>query len=137
MDLKAFLNPVKEENIKCVISDRFLDENGKGIEWELKAISSKKDEELRKECTSKVQVKKGRRIDEIDTNRYICLLTVESVVFPNLRDKELQDAYDVMGSEDLLKAMLKPGEFTALTAKVSEINGFDVSMDELAEEAKN
>ena len=38
MDLKAFLNPIKEDNIKCVISDRFVDENGR--ETLLPAIKS-------------------------------------------------------------------------------------------------
>ena len=33
--------------------------------------------------------------------------------------------------------MLKAGEYTEYKAKVMEINGYDMSMDELVEEAKN
>ena len=64
-------------------------------------------------------------------------MATRCVVFPNLNDKDLQDSYGVMGAEKLLKEMLKPGEYQDLIKKIQEVNGFNVSMDELVEEAKN
>lgn len=42
-NLSAFLNPVKEENVKYIASKRFLDEEGKPIYWEIKPITSTGD----------------------------------------------------------------------------------------------
>lgn len=42
-----------------------------------------------------------------------------------------------MGSDTLLKKMLNPGEYNDYLAKVQEVNGFDIDMNDLAEEAKN
>lgn len=42
-----------------------------------------------------------------------------------------------MGAEDLLKAMLLSGEYTAYAARVQEICGFDTTLQDEVDEAKN
>jgi hypothetical protein len=113
--------------------------DGKPVEWELKAVGSELDEAIRKECTKKVPIsgKRGQYTQETDTDKYICKLCVATTVYPNLNDAALQDSYGVKCGEDLLKKMLKPGEYTEYKAKVMEANGFDMSMDDLVDEAKN
>ena len=59
------------------------------------------------------------------------------VVYPDLTDAELQNSYGVMGDDNLLKKMLKSGEYAALLNKVQEINGFDITTQDLVDEAKN
>jgi hypothetical protein len=139
-NLSAFLsqNAAQKENIKYVASKRFIEDN-KPVEWELQSITSEEDEGLRKSCTKKVQVpgKKGQYTQETDYNKYLGLLAVKCTVFPNLNAAELQDSYGVMGADTLLKTMLKPGEYQDLLKRVQEINGFDIGLDELVEEAKN
>ena len=127
-----------EENVKYVASKRFVDK-GKPVEWELKAISSELDEAIRKECTKRVPIagKRGQYNQETDTDKYMSKMCVACTVYPNLNDAELQDAYGVKSAEALLKKMLKPGEYIEYKAKVMEVNGFDMSMDELVDEAKN
>lgn len=136
----AFMaNNAKEiDVVKYVASKRFVDKK-KPIEWELKPIDSDLDEAIRKECTKKVPVagKRGQFTQETDTDKYIAKMCVHCVVFPNLNDAELQDSYGAMGAEALLKKMLLPGEYTELKAKVMEVNGYDMSMEELVDEAKN
>lgn len=62
--LSAFLaeNAKKIDNIKYAVSDRFVDENGDAIEWEVKCITAAENAELRKTCidyaTKKVTVTK-------------------------------------------------------------------------------
>lgn len=140
-NLSAFLsqNAVKEENVKYVASKRFLDADGNPMEWEIKSITSKEDEALRKSCTRKVQVpgKRGQYTQETDYSTYVGKLAATCTVFPNLHDKELQDSYGVMGDDTLLKTMLKPGEYADYLNKVQETNGFEASMEELVDEAKN
>ena len=127
-----------DETVKYVASKRFVD-SGKPVEWEIKSIDSDLDEALRKECTKKVPIpgKRGQYNQETDTDKYIGKLCVACTVYPNLNDAELQDFYDVKSADALLKKMLKPGEYTEYKAKVMEVNGYDMSMEELVDEAKN
>ena len=138
-EFAAFMagNAAAAETVKYVASKRFV-EKGKPLEWELKAISSDLDEALRKECTKKVPTgKRGQYNQETDTDKYIGKMCVACTVYPNLNDAELQDSYGAKGADALLKKMLLPGEYTELKAKVMEVNGYDMSMEELVDEAKN
>ncbi|AEG59591.1 phage tail assembly chaperone [Desulforamulus ruminis] len=139
--LSAFLrqNAVQSGNMKYIASQRFLDENKKPIEWEICSITSEEDEAIRKACTRKVPVPGKRNIytPETDYNQYLGRLAAQCTVFPNLNDAELQNSYGVMGADTLLKAMLKPGEYADYLTKIQEINGFEVTMEEMVDEAKN
>ena len=138
-DFSIFMAGKEEETLKYVASKRFVGKNKKPVEWEIKSIDSDLDEAIRKECTKKVPVpgKRGQFNQETDTDKYIAKMCVACTVYPNLNNAELQDAYGVKSAEALLKKMLKPGEYTEYKAKVMEVNGYDMSMDELVEEAKN
>lgn len=140
MSLSAFLaeNALPIENIKYAASPRFV-EAGKPVEWEIKAITSTEDEGLRKACTKRVPVpgKKNMFQRETDYDLYLGKLAVACTVYPDLNDAALQDSYHVMGAETLLKTMLTPGEYADYLAKIQEVCGFDTSMEEEIEEAKN
>lgn len=137
-NLNAFLaqNAIKTENEKHVISDRFVDDNGKPMEWEIRALSESENEALRKSCTKKVR-SKGMISTDVNYEAYLAKLVVECVVFPNLKDASLQESYGVLGAENLVKTMLTSGEYNKLLEKVQLVNGFDVGMEEIVEEAKN
>ena len=126
------------ETVKYPASKRFA-KGGKPVNWEIKPIDSDLDETLRKECTKRVPIpgKRGQYNQETDTDKYIAKLCVACTVYPNLNDAELQDHYGVKSADALLKKMLLPGEYTEYKAKVMEVNGFDMSMEELVDEAKN
>ncbi|MDF2873107.1 MAG: phage portal protein [Anaerocolumna sp.] len=132
-------NALKEENVKFIASKRFLKKSGKPVEWELCCISSKEDEDIRKACTRKVPVpgRKGQFTTETDGNMYLGKLAARCVVYPELNDAGLQNSYGVLGADNLLKVMLKSGEYSDLILKVQEINGFNTDTEELVEEAKN
>ena len=140
--LTAFMAPnvVQEEHVKHIVSDRFIDqETKKPIEWEIRCVDSKKDEELRKACTRRVAVpgRKGQFTKETDFDKYVGLLAVECTVFPDLHNAELQNSYGVLSADELLKRMLKPGEYADYLEKIQEINGFNESFEDKVEEAKN
>jgi hypothetical protein len=125
------------ESVKYVASNRFV-KDGQPVEWELKAVSSGLDESIRKDCTKKIPTgKRGQYTMETDNDKYIGKLCVATTVYPNLNDAALQDSYGVKSADDLLKKMLLPGEYTEYKAKVMEVNGYDLSMEELVDEAKN
>ena len=141
MTLSGFLaeNAVPVENIKYVASKRFLDADKNPIPWEIKTITGTEDEALRKACAKRVPVpgKKNQYQKETDYDMYLGKLAVSCVVFPDLNSKELQDSYKVMGAEALLKTMLTPGEYADLISKVQSVCGFDTTIQEDVEEAKN
>ncbi|WP_099205654.1 phage tail assembly chaperone [Scatolibacter rhodanostii] len=137
MDLKAFLRENVEavEPVKVAVSKRMKDENGAPVPWVIGCISSNEDSILRKECTK--TVKKGKKQSaEFDYPAYQTKLAVKCIQFPDLADAVLQDSYGVMCAEDLLNAMLLPGEMSDLAQAVTDINGF-ASFEEEVDEAKN
>lgn len=139
-DFSAFMkeNQIKRENIKFVASKSFM-KDGKPIEWEIKAIDNEENEALKKLCTRNVKVpnKPNMYMPEIDTALYMGKLAAACTVFPNLKNAELQDNWGVKSEDALLKKMLSAGEYADYCNKVSEVNGFDVDINEKVEEAKN
>ncbi len=134
MNLSTFLNPIAVESKKVVISKRFV-ENGMPVEWEIKAISAEQDAALRKMCTRKE--KKNANLITLDVELYIAKLMAASVVYPDVQNVELQNAYHVMNGEDLLQKMLTSGEYAHLGEQVKQVNDFDKDLEELVDEAKN
>lgn len=141
MSLTAFLsqNALKVAPIQYVVSRRFIDEKGEPIPWEVQAINGTEDEALRKTCAKRVPVpgKKNLYQRETDYDLYLGKLAVACTVSPNLNDVELQNSYGVMGAEALLKTMLTSGEYAAYLEKVQKVCGFDITMQEEVDEAKN
>ncbi len=142
MSLSAFLsqNALKVENVKLAVSKRFVDaDTKKPVEWEIKAITSTEDEAIRKSCAKRVPVpgKKNQYQKETDYDMYLGKLAVACTVFPNLNDQALQDSWKVMGAEALLKTMLTPGEYAEYLTRVQEVCGFDTTLQDEVDEAKN
>lgn len=139
-DFSVFMagNAVKNDTVKFVASKRYK-AKGKPVEWEIKAIDSDLEEALRKESTKRVPIagKRGQYNMETDSDKFMGKLCVACTVYPDLNNTELQDSYGVKSGEALLKKMLLPGEYTEYKAKVMEVNGYDLSMEELVDEAKN
>ena len=142
LTLRGFLaeNAVKVQTIKHIVSNRFLDDNGNPIEWEIGCITTTEDEALRTQATKRIPIpgKRGRGYTEdLDAKKYLGNLAVRCTLYPNLNDAGLQNSYNVMGADVLLKTMLTPGEYADYLLKIQEINGFDVTFEEQVEEAKN
>jgi len=140
-NLKAFLNEnaIKRENVKVVVSDRFVDENKQPIEWELRVIDNNEYEELVSECRKRVPVAGDSRQTtvETDVNKLVDLLISTCVVHPNLNDVDLQESYGTIGDIATVKAMLTPGEYATLSSTIQQCLGFGVDMSDKVKEAKN
>lgn len=139
-DLSRFLkkNAAPIESVKVVISDRFTNEKGEPIEWEIRALTATEDAEIRKRHTKMVsQGKRKPMVEKTDREAYLSGMVAAAVVYPDLRSEELQKSYEVMGEGALVKAMLTSGEYTELMRTVTELSGFDRDLDEEVEEAKN
>ncbi|WP_046225573.1 phage tail assembly chaperone [Paenibacillus dauci] len=120
-----------------VVSARFKDADGNPVSWKLRSMNEDENQECRKAATRKVKGKNGMYTPEIEPNEYMAKLISASVVYPDLKNAELQKSYGVMGAESLLRKMLLPGEFAALGERVQELNGFNRDMNELVNDVKN
>lgn len=136
--LQAFMreSALPVENAQVAVSKRFVDENGEAILWEIKALTPEEDDLIRRSCTVLVSMRGGKQ-EKFNQNRYLEEFVTASVVYPNLHDVELQDSYGVKDAKELLKKMLIAGEYLKLTAKAQEISGFNITLEEKVEEAKN
>lgn len=150
-DLSMFFAQNVETDITedFVVSGRFKERNEKGelvvdeqgkpvsVKWKLRTMDETENEGIRKAATKRVKVKGQGYVPETDPQEYMAKLTVASVVYPDLKNAELQKSYGVLGAENLLRKMLLPGEYANLVAKVQEINGYDKDMTDLVNEVKN
>ncbi|MGO4374454.1 phage tail assembly chaperone [Paenibacillus sp. 2TAB19] len=126
-----------EETEPFIVSNRFKNAEGEPIAWQLRSMTEAENEECRKSATRKVKGKNGVFVPETNTDEYLAKLVVSSIHYPNLKDAELQKSYSVMGAENLLRKMLRPGEYASLVQYVQDINGFNQSLNDLADDVKN
>lgn len=141
-NLSLFLKKNKRirENTKYAATKSLCDENGKPLEWEVKALTTTESEEIRTQCTTEVQVpgKPGMYRPKVDSKLYVAKLIASSVVLPDLYNKELQDSYGVKTPEDLLKQMVDdPSEYNAFAEFVQNYTGLNESLEDKVQEAKN
>lgn len=136
--LNAFLsqNVEKIENKKVVISNRFKDEKGNPIEWEIKSLGADENDAIQSRCFVNVKNVKGQYSRELDNNKYTSLLLAECVVYPDLNNAELQDSYKVKTPDALLKKMLSLGEYNKLAEEITKLANNE-TMNDLVDEAKN
>ena len=130
MGLEAFLreNSLPAEGRKVAVSPRFLQKDGSPVLWEIRPVTAGEEELLRRQAR-----KEGR----LDYDLYLAKLCEQSVVYPDLKNVQLQNNYGVYGGAALLQAMLTGGEYAKLLREGEEVNGFLKSDQERRQEAKN
>lgn len=148
-------NVEKVSFVERVISERFkepvldntgnqiLSEDGRPlkqpIKWKIAPIESEQEAAVRKACTKKVPIpgRKGMFQPEVDIELYQTKMAVACVMHPDLHNAKLQDSYGVKGAEALIRKMLLPGEFVELSKVIQEVNGYELNINDLVDEAKN
>lgn len=133
MDIEAFLNPSQMGETRVVISEKYKDKSGKPVEWVLKAVPVPVANEIRKKNT---KFDGGRRV-YVDTEKVNAELAVASLIYPDLKDARIQEAYGTYGEIDTLYAMLNDGECSKLIQEALKVNGYGKSLEETVKEIKN
>jgi hypothetical protein len=126
------------EEKEVIVSNRYIDDEGKIIPFVLKPIETERIKEIENECTEPV-FEKGRKVGErLNTERFMTKVGIESTVYPNFKDKDLLKSYNVVDPVDLVPKILSiGGEFTLWIKEIAKINGLDDDFEEMVEEAKN
>lgn len=134
--LKAFLQPpVSGTTKEVIISDRFMDEDGKIMPFVIQAISQEENESLAKKSRIEKTVN-DMPVDSLDNITYTKRLMLACVKEPDLRDAELCKYYGVVDPLEVLSKMLSIGEYGALSEEVMKINGMKNKKEKM-KEAKN
>ncbi len=141
MSFERFMkkNKAVKENAFYSATASLCDENGKPLEWEIKALTTKETEAIREKNTIEIPVtgKPGMYRQKV-TKDYIPSLICAAVVSPNLYDAELQDSYGVKTPQELIVEMVdNPEEYSALLQFVQSYSGIKATMDDEIAEAKN
>lgn len=135
-NLKAFLKPLyTEKTVSVVVSDRFVDDDGKPVEFILKTLSQEQLATISKR-SMKEQTIGGRKVQDIDRNAYVNRCLVESCIQPDFKDKELCNAYGTEDPIQLPQKMLLGFEYERLGRAFLELNGLNDESPELGEVSK-
>lgn len=141
-DLSLFLkgNKKTRKNTKYAATKSLCDKNGNPLLWEIKALSTVENDRIRAECMKNVPVA-GKRMQyrqELDTAEYLAKMICACVVSPDLYNKELQDSYGVKTPEELIREMIdNPAEYDDFASFIQGFNGFDETMQDAVDKAKN
>lgn len=133
-------NKAKKENVFFAATRSLRDEKGAPLLWELRHLSAREVDDIRESCTFEEPVpgKPNLLRPRLRQTQYMRRLMAASIVVPDLHDAALQDSYEVKTPEDLLLALVDdPGEYTELATFIQRLQGFDVTLEEKAQQAKN
>ena len=133
-------NKIKKENTTFAPTKSLLDENGEPIKFIIKPLTTKENEDIREACTVDIPVTGKPNIfrPKLNTSKYLAKMLCSCIIEPNLFDKELQDSYGVMTPEDLIKEMIDdPGEYQDFVTFIQNFNGFNVTLEDKVDNAKN
>ncbi len=141
-EFKRFMkqNKIVKGEVSFRATSSLIGEDNKPLEWVLKPLSTKENDYIRDECTVEVPSKNNSSVlvPKLDTSKYIAKMICACVVSPNLFDKDLQDSYNCMTPEELIKEMVdNPAEYASFASFVQEFNGFNKTIDEKIKTAKN
>jgi hypothetical protein len=133
-------NKIVKENTTYPATKSLVDEEGNPLLWTIKPLTTKDNDRIRDDCMIEVPVKGNKNLyrPKLDTSKYLAKMICACVVEPNLYDKELQDSYGVMTPEELVKEMIDdPGEYQDFATFIQDYNGFNTTLEDKIEEAKN
>lgn len=130
-NLSAFLKPAyTERKIEIVLGDRFVDEEGKPVPVVMKSLTQEQLQAIAKRSTHTKKIN-GREISDVDATEHLNRCLIAAVVFPDLTNKELCNAYGVEDPVLLPPKMFLVGEYEKLAKGFAELNGLKSDDGEL------
>lgn len=122
-NLSAFLKPAyTERKIELILGDRFKDENGNPVPVVMKSLTQEQLNAIAKRSTHEKTVN-GKTFVDVDATEHLNRCLIASIVFPDLTDRELCNAY---GTEDpvlLPPRLFLVDEYEKLAKAFAKLNG--------------
>ncbi len=149
--IKAFMRSELKETpiIEIPGIKTFSDENGNPIPLKIRAITTNDLSRIRKACHTRKLMRDAKNKpvfqngnpvydDQYDGNAMNDQMIAQSLVFPDLHDKELLAFYNCNDAVELVHVLFaKLDDYTYITEKIQEASGISSDGDEIIEEAKN
>ena len=136
-NLAGFFKPLyTEETREVVISDRFVDENGKPIPFKLKSLSQEQMRDIAKRSIRE-KIVNGKKTQETDTDLFISRCLVTACLQPDFKDEELCKNYGTIDPFELPQKMLLAREYDKLGRVFIDMNGLESGEFDLGEVTKN
>lgn len=145
----AFMKKVEPEIVTIPGLSSFRDENGNILDLQMKALTTLEIEEIRKGYrTKKVACdKKGNPLifggqlvydEDFDSARATEHMIVETLVFPDLKDKDLMEFYGVVDSREMpRKVFSRMKDFEYISNMVLKVNGLSSDAEDDTEQTVN
>ena len=128
-NLSAFLKPAyNERQVKIILGDRFLNDNGEPEPVIMKSLTQEKIQEIARRSTHDRKIN-GRIVQDIDAVENMNRCLIESIVFPDLRSTELCRANGVEDPVSLPSKLFLVEEYTILTQTFAKLNGIKLKED--------
>lgn len=129
-NLNAFLKPAYiEKTIEIDLGDRFVNpDTGEHEKIIMKTLTQERIQEIARLSTRTKKIN-GREVQDLDAAENMNRCLVESIVFPDLKNRDLCLAN---GTEDPVKLPPKLflfGEYTQLTQAFAKLNGIKINQD--------
>jgi len=130
-EFEKFIEPVRKENIRFILSKERADQNGEPLVWEMRQLSAQEGLEIESQYSAKG-----------DTEVMIAMAAA-SIVVPDLSDAALLSRLSEKGQGVVLspvqavKTMLTMAELIKLIKLYVSYNELDESVQSLVEQAKN
>ena len=121
MDLYGFLHPEITPEKEVLVSPRFKTKDGKPMAFVIRPLTQEICDVIQKGCI-KTDKKGNQTFDRV---KYVAETTTAAVVFPDLKNAELQKTYGVIGEVSLLKKMLYTNEYDRLIDEVQTLSGLE------------
>jgi len=149
--IKAFMKAELKETpiIEIPGIKTFSDDQGNPIPLKIRAITTNDLSRIRKAChtrrlmrdaKNKVVFQNGSPVydDQYDGNAMNDQMIAQSLVFPDLHDKELLGYYKCNDAVELVHVLFsKLDDYTYITEQIQEVSGITTDGDEIIEDAKN
>lgn len=131
--LSAFLHPLAPEPKEIIISERFVDEDGKPVPFKIRPLTQEENDALVKRA-KRTKTVNGMVQEYVDSSALSRSIVLAATVEPSFADKELCDAYGVVDPSLVPGKMLLSGEYAKLVQAINDLSGFNSPVEE---EAKN
>lgn len=121
-------NPVDDLEEELVVSKRL-----ENFPFKIRAMTGPEFSDYQKAA---MKIGRHRKV-EFNTTKFNELVVLNHTVVPNFKDAESLKKANCKTPEEFLYKSLLAGEISELASRISTLSGFDQSLDEVVDEAKN
>lgn len=95
------------------------------------------DREITVKCPTNSVILEAASFGEQDPTKADKYLIMECTIVPNLRDRELQEAYECVDPTDIVDHIFEPGEIPNIAMEIMALAGYKNTVKKVVDDIKN